>query len=112
MVTESAVTLWMTPVVMPHCESHPSLGGKVLQSQVGCVGVWVSGVWVTGVGRGWGVGWRAGVGWGAGADWHAVRNGMAQAVSSRRTDLWGDLWGVNIKRLPRFDWSRSTTQCI
>jgi hypothetical protein len=36
MVRESAVTLSITPVVIPHCESHPSLGGKVLQSQVVC----------------------------------------------------------------------------
>jgi hypothetical protein len=39
-------------VVMPHWESHPDFGGKVLQSQVGCV--WPIGV---GVGVGVGVGW-------------------------------------------------------
>ncbi|HEV2274956.1 MAG TPA: hypothetical protein VGR96_12370 [Acidobacteriaceae bacterium] len=57
MVTESAVTLWMTPVVIPHWESHPDLGGKVLQSQVNCAGVGA-----TGAGRGEGVLWEAGVG--------------------------------------------------
>ena len=34
MVRESAVTCSMTPVVIPHTESQPCFGGKVVQSQV------------------------------------------------------------------------------
>ena len=49
MVMESAVTFSTTPVVIPHCVSHPALGGKTLQSQVAVFGGSVGPEVVTGV---------------------------------------------------------------
>jgi hypothetical protein len=79
MVMESAVTFSTTPVVIPHCVSHPALGGKTLQSQVEVFGGSVGPEVVTGVGLSGGAG--------AGVEGHPMRNGTAQVTTTRRTDL-------------------------
>jgi hypothetical protein len=79
MVMESAVTFSTTPVVIPHCVSHPALGGKTLQSQVAVFGGSVGPEVVTGVGLSGGAG--------AGGEGHPMRNGMAHAATTRRADL-------------------------
>jgi hypothetical protein len=78
MVMESAVTFSTTPVVIPHCESHPALGGKTLQSQVAVFGGSDGPEVVTGVGLSGG---------GVGVEGHPMRNGMAHVATTRRTDL-------------------------
>jgi len=110
MVTESAVTCSTIPVVIPHSESHPCLGGKMLQSQPGVVG-WLeeTGSRATGVMR---VGWVPGVVFGTEGDVHALRYVITQATTDTRTDLSRtDLPGFDIRTFFRVDLCISTTRC-
>ena len=91
MVTESAVTLSITPVVIPHSESHPCFGGNVLQSQVD---VPVLAGWV-----GFPVGPLVDSSGVVGVDWHAIRNTRAQMDPSGRRDI----REVSIRIFPQTD---------